>query len=95
MDDVEVPPGLAGANTAPIAHRQRGHVRRVSRMMPDLTGLSDSTWRRTRRKLLIFERACQLRGQAALTEGALALLNSLDGLCWDAMESVNLETFET
>ena len=45
-------------------------------------------------RLEMFRKACESRSEKAVTEGCLALLDSLEGSNWDAMEAVDLSTFD-
>ena len=65
------------------------------KLMPDLRSLKQPTYRMLRKKMQIFEKACQARGQPVVTEAALMMLNSLEGDNWLAMEDVSLDRFDT
>ena len=94
-EDDDVPPMVPEA--MPPAHAlqpHRGMDSTLSRMMPDLTDMTKENYRTKRRKLEIFERACRSRGQEATTEGALMLLNSLEGDKWQSLENINLNEFD-
>ena len=58
-------------------------------------GHCQPTYRMLRKKVQIFEKACQARGQLVVTEAALMMLNSLEGDNWLAMEDVSLDRFDT
>ena len=64
-------------------------------LMPDLRSLKQPTYRMFRKKMQIFEKACQARGRLVVTEAALMMLNSLEGDNWLAMEDVSLDRFDT
>ena len=65
------------------------------KFMPDLGSLKQPTYRMPRKKLQIFEKPCQARGQLVVTEAALMMLNSLEGDSWLEMEDVSLDQFDT
>ena len=73
----------------------RGMDTALLKLMPDLGSLKQPTYRMLRKKMQIFEKACQARGQLVVTEAALMMLNSLEGDNWLAMEDVSLHRFDT
>ena len=66
----------------------------LARLIPEFKDLQPVTYRRYRRKLEIFQNACASRGAKASAEGALAVLNTLEGVAWDATEAIPVERFE-
>ena len=64
------------------------------KVVPDLRSLEQPTYRMFRKKMQIFEKTCEARGQLVVTEAALMILNSLEGDNWLAMEDVSLDRFD-
>ena len=90
-----VPRGLVIAKLAVVSTQFRGMDTALLKLMPDLRSLKQTTYRMLRKKMQIFEKACQARGQLVVTEAALMMLNSLEGDNWLAMEDVSLDRFDT
>ena len=78
-----------------VSPQFRGMDTALAKLMPDLSSLKQPTYRMLRKKMQIFEKACQARGQLVVTEAALMMLNSLEGDNWLAMEDVSLDRFDT
>ena len=79
----------------PVVPFERGMDSTLSKLMPDLTTMNQENYREKRKKLQIFVKACKLRGQLAVTEGALMLLNSLEGDKWSSMEDLDFQVLDT
>ena len=72
-----------GATFAPTASPwpcNRGLDAGLAKMPPDLRSLKKESYRTQRKKILLFAKACERRGQEAISEGAMSLFQSLDGL---------------
>ena len=79
----------------PSSRQFRGMDTALSKLMPDLRSLKQPAYRTLRKKMQIFEKACQARGQLVVAEAALMMMNSLEGDNWLAMEDVSLDRFDT
>ena len=87
--------GIPLPSQAVVTTQFRGMDTALLKLMPDLGSLKQPTYRMLRKKMEIFEKACQARGQLVVTEAALMMLNSLEGDNWLAMEDVSLDQFDT
>ena len=87
--------GIPLPSQAVVTTQFRGMDTALLKLMPDLGSLKQPTYRMLRKKMQIFEKACQARGQLVVTEAALMMLNSLEGDNWLAMEDVSLDQFDT
>ena len=87
--------GISLLSQAVVTTQFRGMDTALLKLMPDLGSLKQPTYRMLRKKMQIFEKACQARGQLVVTEAALMMLNSLEGDNWLAMEDVSLDQFDT
>jgi len=85
--------GTAGVVATGDMDRRLGIDTGLVKLLPDASEITVNGYRRLRR-LEIFRKACESRSDKAVTEGCLALLNSLDGSNWDAMEAVELTVFD-
>ena len=71
---------LGGAESIPLPSQAvvstqfRGMDTALLKLMPDLRSLKQPTYRMLRKKMQIFEKACQARGQLVVTEAALMML---------------------
>ena len=72
----------------PSSRQFRGMDTALSKLMPDLRSLKQPSYRMLRKKMQIFEKACQARGQ-------LMMLNPLEGDNCLAMEDLSLDRFDT
>ena len=72
----------------------RGMDGSLAKTMPDLRGLSKDNYRTIRKKIQLFAKARQRRGNDAISEGALALFQSLEGLAWSACEEMDLDLLD-
>ena len=80
--------GISLPSQAVASTQFRGMDTLLLKLMPDLGSLKQPTYRMIRKKMQIFEKACQARGQLVVTEAAVMMLNSLEGENWLAMEDV-------
>ena len=87
--------GIPLPSQAVVSTQFRGMDAALLKLMPDLRSLTQPTYRMLRKKMQIFEKACQTRGQLVVTEAALMMLNSLEGDKWLAMEDVSLDRLDT
>ena len=87
--------GIPLPSQAVVTTQFRGMDTALSKLMSDLRSLKQPTYRMFRKKMQIFEKACQARGQLVATEAALMMLNPLEGDTWLAMEDVSLDRFDT
>ena len=87
--------GIPLPSQAVVTTQFRGMDTALLKLMPDLGSLKQPTYRMLRKKMQIFEKACQARGQLVVTEAALMMLNSLEGANWLAREDVSLDQFDT
>ena len=63
-------------------------------MLPALNDVTHDNYRMKRKKLEIFAKACSIRGQMAITEGALAIIQGLEGNSWAIVEELDLELLD-
>ena len=98
-DDFREPLGGAEGILLPsqafVSTQFRGMDTALLKLMPDLRSLKQPTYQMLRKKMKIFGKACEARGQLVVTEAALMMLNSLEGATWLAMEDVSLDRFDT
>ena len=75
-------------------HQPRGMDTALAKQMPSLHGLTKENYRRVRKKIQLFAKACARRGVEAVAEGALALFQSFEGLAWNACEEMDLDLLD-
>ena len=73
---------------------ERGLDSGLAKAAPSAIGLNQKTYRAYRRRLDLFSRQCERRGNSVSVEGAYLVLSQLQDVAWDATESIELDDIE-
>ena len=83
-------PGMESPGTGYVARLDGG----LAKTCPEGRDLTRQNYRSYRRRVKIFKMCCTKRGAACVGEGALLMLQLLEGHAWTACESIEIESFE-